>query len=100
MAVGGNNHTTVLSEWLKAPFSKTFCSRQCDCNDWKSFSVWTAGDGIAGDDSITLGGERKVPEEGRLSGGRSMITRNDGNVLRGTSRSFSNEKDGKYERLL
>ena len=45
--------------------------------------------------SITLGGEGKVPEEGDLSGGRSMITRNDGKILRSTGRSFSNEENGK-----
>ena len=45
--------------------------------------------------SITLGGEGKDPEEVDLSGGRSMITRNDGKILRSTSRSFSNEENGK-----
>ena len=86
-----NNCTIVLSEWPKSPHCEASLPGQCSLNSWEGLSVWAAGDGVAVDDSIALGGGKKVPGEGQISGGRSTITRGYNKVLRRAIWSCRNE---------
>ena len=89
LTVGCNNCTGVLSEWPKSPHCEASHPWQCysSLNWWEGLSVWSAGYSVAGDDSIALGGRRKVPEEGQLSGGSSTLPRSYIKVLWFTSGS-------------
>ena len=94
MTVAGNDHTTIISEWPKSSHHKAFLPRH---RPWKGLSVRTAGDGVAGDHSIALSWERKVPGEGKLSRGRS---RDYVKTLGSTSGSYSVEEGMKTNLLV
>ena len=87
LTVGCSNCTHILSEWPKSPHCEASLPGQCGLNKWEGLSAWSAGDSVVGDDSIALGEERKVPEEGQISGGSSTLSRGYTKVLRFTSGS-------------